>query len=383
MEDHSLRHKLSETLLGTKGSMLRDRNSPPSDVKEQDPVARLKLLLVCPSPCWLIGAASYNTSQLVSFLTLHILNFTTTLAPATIAHFESRGLGDYQLEARKVDITSPAIASVLDTIAAFHTSDNITTSSVDVLVKVGPPLHISVVPPGPARPRALFRSSEIIDNFMSGWTNLVGDPVISKWIVFVLAASVVLNGYLLKGIAEGAIRGLQPQSVRFGSVGGVKRDRDADEKTETPQVKTTAIRRKPTFAVGPPKPKPGDSGATNTPEPVPSPPLECKPLIAPVPIPASKDTSGVPAFLLDMKLRAQPTALVIKESRADLPVRSLEECIEIFENGPRPVQVALSTLSDEEIILLAQNGKIAAYALEKVLGDLERAVSIRRALICE
>lgn len=327
---------------------------------------------------------SYNTSQLVSFLTLHILNFTTTLAPATIAHIGPRSsvhtLEDYRLEPRKVDTASPAIANVLNTIAALHISDNITTSSVDVLVKVAPPLHISVIPPGPARPRALFRSSEFIDNFMSGWTNLVGDPVISKWIVFVLAASVVLNGYLLKGIAEGAIRGLQPQSVRFKSVGGVKRDRDADVKIETPQVKTTSIRRKPSFAVGP---KPGDSGATNTPEPVPSPPLDSKPLIAPMPIPASKEISGVPAFLLDMKLRAQPTALVTKEPRVGFPVRSLEECIEIFENGPRPVQVSLSTLNDEEIILLAQNGKIAAYALEKVLGDLERAVSIRRALICE
>lgn len=335
---------------------------------------------------WLICTAPYNTYQLVSFLTLHILNFTTTLAPATVAHFESKTsvqtLVDYQFESRKVDITSPAIASVLDTIVAFHTSGNITTSSVDVLVKISPPLHISVIPLDPARPRALFRSSEIIDNFMSGWTNLVGDPVISKWIVFVLAASVVLNGYLLKGIAEGAIRGLQPQSVRFRSVGG-KRDRDVDEKIETPQVKATAIPRKPSFAVGPPKSQPGDSGATTTPESVPSTPLDSKPLIAPVPIPANKETSGVPAFLLDMKLRAQPTTLVIKEPRVDLPVRSLEECIDIFENGPRPVQVSLSTLNDEEIILLAQNGKIAAYALEKVLGDLERAVAIRRALICE
>lgn len=321
-------------------------------------------------------------SQLVSFLTLHILNFTTTLAPATIAHFESRS-SDYNLESRKVDITSPAIASVLDTLAVFYTPDINTTFSVDVLVKVAPPLHITVFPPGPARPRALFRSSEILDNFMSGWTNLVGDPVISKWIVFVLAASVVLNGYLLKGIAEGAIRGLQPQSVRFRSVGGVKRDRDVDERVEIPQSKATAIRRKPSFAVGPPKPQAGDSGATNTPDVVPSPPLNSKPLIAPVPIPANQDNSGVSALLLDIKLRAQPTVLVTKEPRIDLPVRSLEECIDIFENGPRPVQASLQMLNDEEIILLTQKGKIAAYALEKVLGDFERAVTIRRALICE
>ncbi|KAJ3559750.1 hypothetical protein NP233_g11184 [Leucocoprinus birnbaumii] len=40
-------------------------------------------------------------------------------------------------------------------------------------------------------------------------------------------------------------------------------------------------------------------------------------------------------------------------------------------------------LNDEEVILLAQNGKIAMYALEKVLGndELERAVRIRRALV--
>jgi len=42
-------------------------------------------------------------------------------------------------------------------------------------------------------------------------------------------------------------------------------------------------------------------------------------------------------------------------------------------------------LNDEEVILLAQNGKIAMYALEKILGndELERAVRIRRALVCK
>lgn len=65
-------------------------------------------------------------------------------------------------------------------------------------------------------------------------------------------------------------------------------------------------------------------------------------------------------------------------------IRTLEECINIFENGPRPVSESLALLNDEEVIMLAQCGKIAAYALEKVLGmdELERAVRIRRALIC-
>ena len=70
-------------------------------------------------------------------------------------------------------------------------------------------------------------------------------------------------------------------------------------------------------------------------------------------------------------------------SSSRVATRTLEECIEIYENGPKPVSVALSLLNDEEVIMLAQNGKIAPYALEKVLGDLQRAVLIRRALICE
>jgi hydroxymethylglutaryl-CoA reductase (NADPH) len=67
------------------------------------------------------------------------------------------------------------------------------------------------------------------------------------------------------------------------------------------------------------------------------------------------------------------------------PIRTLDECIDIFENGPTGRSLCDSlALLNEEIILLSQNGKLAAYALEKVLGpaELERAVRIRRALIC-
>ncbi len=64
--------------------------------------------------------------------------------------------------------------------------------------------------------------------------------------------------------------------------------------------------------------------------------------------------------------------------------RPLSEFVDIFKNGPRPVSVALPLLNDEEVVLLARTGKIAAaYALEEVSGntEYERAVRIRRALI--
>ena len=65
----------------------------------------------------------------------------------------------------------------------------------------------------------------------------------------------------------------------------------------------------------------------------------------------------------------------------------LRRCLDDVDDEVRDrVAFNLKLLNDEEIILLSQNGKIAAYALEKSLGldkkGLERAVRIRRALIC-
>jgi hydroxymethylglutaryl-CoA reductase (NADPH) len=98
--------------------------------------------------------------------------------------------------------------------------------------------------------------------------------------------------------------------------------------------------------------------------------------------------------VVDRKLELERAAQEQREKEESLqsipsvPARSLEECIDIFENGPRPLSQSMELLTDEEVILLAQKGKIAAYALEKVLGTnspvtLERAVRIRRALICK
>jgi hydroxymethylglutaryl-CoA reductase (NADPH) len=57
-------------------------------------------------------------------------------------------------------------------------------------------------------------------------------------------------------------------------------------------------------------------------------------------------------------------------------IRPLDECVEIFAGG-----VGANNLSDEEVIFLVQKGKIAPYALEKSLKNLDRAVRIRRAVV--
>lgn len=55
------------------------------------------------------------------------------------------------------------------------------------------------------------------------------------------------------------------------------------------------------------------------------------------------------------------------------PVRPLDECYALI-NTP-------TALSDDEIVALVQAGRVAPYALEKLLGDCTRAVRIRRAVI--
>ncbi|KAI9319182.1 3-hydroxy-3-methylglutaryl coenzyme A reductase [Dichotomocladium elegans] len=54
-------------------------------------------------------------------------------------------------------------------------------------------------------------------------------------------------------------------------------------------------------------------------------------------------------------------------------VRPIDECLALIKTP--------EALNDEEVISLVQANKIASYALEKTLGNFERAVSIRRSLI--
>jgi hydroxymethylglutaryl-CoA reductase (NADPH) len=58
-------------------------------------------------------------------------------------------------------------------------------------------------------------------------------------------------------------------------------------------------------------------------------------------------------------------------------MRTTEECIQILKDP----ELGPNCLADEEVINLVQQAYIASYALEKVLGDFERAVHIRKTVI--
>ncbi|KAF8271883.1 hydroxymethylglutaryl-coenzyme A reductase-domain-containing protein [Lactarius quietus] len=356
----SLRQRSSAALLGVKGSLLKSQ-SKEKDGKEENPVARLKLLLI------------------VSFLSLHLLNlcapFTPGAAVARLRQDQSALLiKDVVPGFRTVDIASPSVQHSLSRLAELHDGS-------ELIVRISAPVHVRMVP---IISPHLHKDSktkgrdadDMIDNFMSSWTQLVGDPILSKWIVLLLGVSVALNGYLLKGISTGT-----------GSTRIVQQALGVRFNTDRVQEKQPAVSSVPIpVSIIPETRKENVVVYSSAPA-----------IVRPVPIPAVRrppSVNGISSLLdsVDQRLKAQQTTFTTGDEsdsqdeepdRKEIspPTRSLEECIDIFENGPRPVSVSLSLLNDEEVILLAQNGKIQAYALEKVLGDLERAVLIRRALI--
>ena len=60
---------------------------------------------------------------------------------------------------------------------------------------------------------------------------------------------------------------------------------------------------------------------------------------------------------------------------SDTPPRSLDACYQDHLDGKT------KKLTDEELTVLVLNAKISPYALEKLLGDMERAVRVRRAYV--
>ncbi|KIY64724.1 hypothetical protein CYLTODRAFT_492869 [Cylindrobasidium torrendii FP15055 ss-10] len=335
-----------QNVMGVKGSARSNK-----DEVRESPATRLKPILIA------------------TFLSLHILNLCTPLTPTR--H------NSYVSTIRKVDITTPTMQYALGGLVDSAPAPN--EEEFSVLVKVYPPINVRVIPPQsmiagaePTLPIVPPRSTtDFLESFMSAWTRLVGDPFISKWIVIVLAMSISLNGYLLKAIASG-LAGKSSHSHAAKS-GGVRFPEEGEQ--PTPVVPQISVTSHAPIRAPPPAP------ATRY------------PIARPVAATRPKSVTDFTLDDVDRKLAAfkkpkglaspPDTASTSSDDEAMDFVRPLDELIDVFENGPRPVSASLATLNDEEVIVLAQNGKIAAHALEKVLGpeELERAVRIRRALI--
>ncbi|KAF7315802.1 3-hydroxy-3-methylglutaryl coenzyme A reductase [Mycena indigotica] len=347
------------TLLPPKGSLAGSHPSKPTTTPES-PVARLKLLL------------------LVAFLGLHVLNFSAPFAlppppprPSAIpAH------------------TTPLDWDILTRLTPPVSSE---TDSPRLLVRLRPPVTLRLARDS----RFPIPVGARIDTALSTWTRLVGDPVLSKGIVVVLAISVLLNAYLIRGVARaGAVRG-----------GGVRFDGEVKDETGAKQVKKEKEPAKEVEQDGWAKDVAATSAATignaSSEEKV----VPISIVHAQTPAPTA---GAVPTFSLDdvdrrlrergrtMRSRTPARKAIIADDdeddyvdsdfdEVDREPRPLADLIALMESTPK--SDGLSMMNDEEVVLLAQNGKIAPYALEKVLAPaqellgLERAVRVRRALI--
>ncbi|GAA6010512.1 hypothetical protein JCM10207_001340 [Rhodosporidiobolus poonsookiae] len=386
----TIREKLVKLATGT---------APGEKIKSTSPTARLKVLLIA------------------AFLTLHSLNLVTTLTTKTALgrHMDHSPSSSH---IPQLDTTNPVLSSTLLQLVASH------ESGTQLLVHVVPALHFHAVdrtlPIAPVSATqalpdlsAATGSFASIDQFMSRWTRLVGDPIVSKWIVIALGISLFLNGYLLKGIASGS------DSFGHGSAAevaarillastGAEVDEKDDEaakarlrrsfsllkeelQNEWTQKDAASMQREyvkgerraalesekaaPTvIKVTASKSRRESDSSEDSP---PGSPL----LIRTKSLRKAADANGKLSVPSDsepqatLKLSPSTVALVPLNGIPDTP-RELDACVKIFDGGN-----GAPLLNDEEIIMLVQKGKIAAYALEKLLKDYPRAVSIRRALI--
>ncbi|CDS01798.1 probable 3-hydroxy-3-methylglutaryl-coenzyme A reductase [Sporisorium scitamineum] len=401
--------------------------------KSENPLGRLKLLLI------------------TSFLVLHSFNLISTLTrqSAITRHHATYEPSPYQIVAEQSPIFGPAASSAIAPLLAQLSQSQ--PADIDLVARISEPVilvlleanHVvsssrstlanaalnasgvyAQVTSAGVRPVPVGRGSSslaVLDSLMSGWTVIVGDPVISKWMSLALGISIFLNAYLLKGIATGnaalsegnAAGAAAYAAARFI---GAHLDSEAkviEEHTERhsrkwnaraengrPVVQTrghsadgiseyhnrlaklsAAHVSAPLSKLTQENDKLASKDASTNGAGVNAVPADAikpdamdavkKPEVAP-----SSDGDGAVATpgQRGQQISLQDATYVGPDGEA--VVRPLEELVEIYAGG-----AGVFFLTDEEIITLSQNGKIAAYALEKVLQDHERAVRVRRALV--
>ena len=377
----------------------------------ENPVAKLKLLVV------------------TAFLTLHSLNLVSTLTTQS-AIYRHHSTGEPTLYRSVLDSSnvfrmkpsSPLIAPLLSKLAASQPND------IDLFAKVQDPIifvlvdsSLSVSSSKSALGNAALNASggqsdsssstssfashvannvggsssrgssslAVLDSFMSGWTVIVGDPVISKWISIALGISIFLNAYLLKGIATGnaavaegnaagaaafaAARMIGAHLDREEGRGSHQRSKSLDKLprvTRDPSNERLAQYHKSLAQTASSRAKKPDNivnalDAKLTQEKE----MEHSTALA--------NDNNVEQSTEDADHTPQLGSLSVDEATTDKNApRSFEEIVELYAEGNGVI-----LLSDEELIILVQKGKLAAYALEKILQDHEKAVRIRRAVI--
>ncbi|CAI2178721.1 19095_t:CDS:2 [Funneliformis geosporum] len=259
---------------------------------------------------------------IAGFLIMHVMNFCTTL------HTNDQTERSQHLRTLKVNIQGPEIMQNLNNLLIQHRAGS--ESHLPLIIDIASPMIFRVVQNNnPILVQAFYKS---FDSLLNLWSFYVQDPVLSKWISLGLIVSIFLNVYLLNAHK-------QPKATLE------REGKESLSLTEESLVKKVDVLKESITKV--------TETATSS----------------PVKVVQEKVSKNVIGFEINSPIKDD----------VDKELRSVEQCVEILKStapGAGP-----SALTDEEVILLVNNGKIASYALEKVLGNMERAVRIRRALI--
>ncbi|CAG8623602.1 64_t:CDS:2, partial [Racocetra fulgida] len=249
---------------------------------------------------------------------------------------------------------NPTTIPILDVILSQHRSSP--KASLPLIVDVASPIIFRADPSDVIGSQTFITAFyKIFDTILNYWSLYVRDSVLSPLIFIGLIFSIVLNGYLLNTYNQSKTNEKTSDVVASSSTSNII-SRDAP--TEKSVSHNNDLKLDPS-------PKSLDNDLKL----VPSPSTEC------VNIPKSLDN--------DLKLDPKPPIECV-----NIP-KSLDNDLKISPKPPtESVDISKSldlsdpiTMSDEDILLFINNGKIPPYNLEKLLKNNERAVKIRRAFI--
>lgn len=174
-----------------------------------------------------------------------------------------------------------------------------------------------------------YETTDFIDSpTVKGFVESLEDPILSKWIAFALALSVVFNGYLFKTATT------RPAQRRNSGYPIDRRELDEAENF---------------------------TSATSESDATPAPGLQ------------TSEASHITEIIQDSDERENPSDRDSTSERT--PPRSPEEIDQMLKTA------RTHELGDEEVASLALSGRLPSYALEKTLKDHTRAVKIRRSVI--
>lgn len=278
--------------------------------------------------------ARMKLAMIVGFVAMHLFNVCTTLTTSTATE---TAFGS------AVDVTNPSIASVLETLLSIHRASNL--KDQPMIVQVAPALTFQYQPP--AVSTGTHWTERPLERMFNLWSYLIQDPVLSKYISLMLAASLLLNIFLLN-VAKQSRQVPAASSAQVSSIPS-----GPSTTTVTTVVATTTKIAGPTCTLA----------QTHK-----------------VPVAASMAPGKVqPTHVQKVESLPEPKAVVeslLAKGGEWALVRPLEECLALIKTP-----TGAASVTDEELVMLVNSNKVPSYALEKTLGDTTRAVKIRRALI--